>query len=127
MGKSSIVIIFSLLSSIAFAAFMPSFKANKYYLADGRWIIHQGNHLFKINEGNGNEEVITFKGNKLSLAHMSKYKLCFKVVSDCHLACKGELIKNIKALDPWDQLEPLASNSDNTHPESQIEACQKNE
>ena len=119
--------LFILFTTCALAAFMPSFKSGRYYRADGRWIVHEGKSLFKVNEGSANEEVIFFNVDKNEFQHLVKYSLCFKILADCHLTCKGELVKKIKMLEPWDETSILSSRADNTHPDSKLEACKADE
>lgn len=110
-----------LLSMSLWAAPFSSFRGGKIYAVEGRWF-HIGNHfLFKINEGNANEEVIIFLNNPQGLNHQIKYRLCFKVLKDCQLNCEAVSLKNLKMLKPWDSTAPITASSDGPYPE---ESCQ---
>lgn len=106
-----LISLFSLWSLSAMAESNHSFKKNKFYLAEGRWFSSTDGHLFKVNEGNANEETIVFKTNPLDLGDKVKYKLCFKIQSDCSINCRGEVVKNIQMLAPWNQIDPLIPDS----------------
>lgn len=102
--KISLIALYSI---SAFAESSPTFKNNKFYLAEGRWFSSPNGYLFKVNEGNANEEAIFFATNQLALGDKVKYKLCFKIKKDCSVNCKAEVIKDINMLPPWREIQPL--------------------
>lgn len=105
------------------AAPFSSFQENKVYLGDGRWLKNGDSYLFRLNEGNANEENIVFNKNSLDLDHQVKVRLCFKIKKDCHLNCKGDLIKTVSLLKPWEKPAVWIPNPEGSYPPSETE-CQ---
>lgn len=110
-------------STSAFAGNFSTFSSGRLYLGEGRWIKNGESFLFRINEGNANEENIVFSKNTLQLAHQVKYKICFKVSKDCHLDCKGELAKNLNLLQPWEDAQSWIPSSEGSYPAASGSAC----
>lgn len=110
-------------STSAMAANFSTFSSGKIYQGEGRWIKNGESFLFRINEGNGNEENIVFSKNHLQLAHQVKYNICFKVNKDCHLDCKGELVKNLNLLRPWEDAQSWIPSPEGAYPVASGSLC----
>lgn len=123
MKKLPLLLLLMTISTSLYAGTFSSFKANQFYSAEGRWFSVQGKKLFKINEGNSNEESLSFETAPAELAFKVKYKLCFKVKADCHLDCKAEVIKKIKLLEPWEDAKPLTPKPTGEYNEISEKAC----
>jgi len=122
--KIAIALILLTFFTSSFAATFSTFSAGKVYSGDGRWYKNGNTFLFRINEGSGNEENILFTANNLQLAHQVKYKICFKIVNkDCHLDCKGELVKNLSLLNPWEDPESWIPTPDGAYKAASESAC----
>lgn len=105
------------------AGTFSTFKSGKVYSGDGRWYINGDHFLFRINEGNANEENIRFSKNNLNLDNKVKYKICFKVVKDCHLDCSAELVKNIDTIKPWNEANTWVPDSQGSYLEENETSC----
>ncbi len=122
--KTAIAITLLTFLTTSHSATFSTFRAEKIYSGDGRWYKNGETFLFRINEGSGNEENITFSANSLQLAHQVKYKICFKVIKkDCHLDCKGELVKQISLLSPWEDPESWIPSSEGAYSPASESAC----
>lgn len=121
MKKLSFLIV-ALFLSTSMAETFSTFKSGKVYKGDGRWYANGDHFLFRINEGNANEENIRFSKNNLNLNKV-KYKICFKVVKDCHLNCSGELVKNIETIKPWGEANTWVPDSQGSYVEANEDSC----
>lgn len=122
--SSALLAIFTF-CSIALAASFSSFKGDQYYIAEGRWFSVNAKFFFKINEGNANEETLSFLENPNKLSDKVKYKLCFKINKSCQLNCTGESIRQIKELRPWEDVSPMVARSDGSYVETSEKACKE--
>lgn len=111
------------MSWFAMAQQNPTFKADQYYFAEGRWFVVGKKFLFKINEGTSNEELIIFSSNSLELANKVKYKLCFKTQKVCAEICQAEAQRKIKVIDPWEDATLIQMNTDGTYPALSVDSC----
>lgn len=118
-----VLVIVITFTTAAHSASFSTFSGGKTYSGQGRWIKNGETFLFRINEGNANEENIVFTKNHLQLAHQVKYKICFKVNKDCHLDCKGELVKNLTLLQPWEDAESWIPSPEGAYPTASESAC----
>ncbi len=122
--KTALALTLLTLITSSYAASLSTFRAGKIYSGDGRWYKNGETFIFRINEGTGNEENIRFSGNNLQLAHQVKYKICFKITNkDCHLDCKGELVKKISLLNPWEDPESWIPSSEGAYETASESAC----
>lgn len=112
-----------LFSSALYAEPFSTFKASEHYQADGRWFQNGKNFIFRVNEGNANEENIRFEKNPHQLLDKVKYRLCFKIKDNCQLNCEAESIKEIKTIPPWVDIEALAATPDGSYPSSSLKDC----
>lgn len=117
--------LYSLISGNAFAEKFSSFKKDQFYVVEGRFFSSKGKYLFKINEGNANEESLIFSANPHELANKVKYKICFKIKNDCQLNCEAKTERMIKTLAPWEEAKPIIPRGDGSYVESSEIACKE--
>lgn len=113
----------ALILTSTMAGTFSTFKSGKNYSGDGRWYKNGDHFLFRINEGNSNEENIRFSKNNLNLDDKVKYKICFKVVKDCHLDCSAEIVKTVETIKPWVEAQTWMPNSKGTYNEGDEASC----
>lgn len=108
-----------------YGADFSSFKGSRFYRTEGRWFIVGDKFLFKVNEGNANEETIMFETNPHKLANKVKYKICLKIKKDCQLNCQAESIRLIKELKPWEDANPMIPHTDGQYFETSESTCKE--
>jgi len=113
------------ISTSVHAEKFSSFKGAHFYSAEGRWFIVDEKFLFKINEGNANEETILFEANPHQLANKIKYKICFKIKKDCQLTCRAQSIQMLKELKPWEDIIALVPGTNGQYFETTESTCKE--
>lgn len=108
-----------------YSADFSSFKGSRFYRTEGRWFIVGDKFLFKVNEGNANEETIMFETNPHKLTNKVKYKICLKIKKDCQLNCQAESIRLIKELKPWEDANPMIPHTDGQYFETSESTCKE--
>lgn len=121
---SKFALLLSLIISVSVNAEMfSSFKADKFYIAEGRWFSNGDKFLFKINEGNANEENLTFEANPNELSDKIKYQICLQIKKDCQLNCEAISLRQIKLLKPWENATAMVPRPDGSYYETSEKAC----
>lgn len=123
--KKLVILLSIVFSTSIYAVPFSSFKGNKKYSLEGRFLIANKKYFFRINEGNANEENISLEANPNKLEKDRKYKICLKIKNDCHLNCTGETLQLIKEIKPWEESAAMITQSDGAYNEASNGQCNK--